>query len=56
MAGANTPAQIRQLIQHRDDRGGIQKIRRKPKLFNPNVDKRNSNKNKTKESFGSEGV
>jgi hypothetical protein len=56
MGSARTPAQIRQLIQHREDRGGIQKIRRKPKLFNPQVDKRNSDKNKRKESFGSEGV
>ena len=53
MGSAKTPAQIAQLIQHREDRGGIQKIRRKPKLFNPKDDKRKNNKNKFKESYGS---
>lgn len=52
---ARTPNEIRKLIQLNQDRGGIQKIRRKPK-FDPQIDKRNSNKNKFKESFTSEGV
>lgn len=56
LGGARTPSEIAQLIRHREDRGGIQKIRHKPKLFNPNVDKRKSDKNKRKESFGGEGV
>lgn len=52
MGSAKTPAQIAQLIREREDRGISQKLRRKPKLFNPNVDKRNNDKNKRKESFG----
>jgi len=56
MPSGRTPAEIAQLIRHREDRGGTQKIRRKPKQFNPNVDKRKTNKNKFKESFGGEGV
>ena len=52
--GAQTPAQIRQLVKA--DHGIYQKIPKKGKKFNPNVDKRNSNKNKFKESYGSEGV
>lgn len=52
MGSAKTPAQIAQLLRTREDRGGIQKIRRKPKMFNPSVDKRNSDKNKRRESFG----
>jgi hypothetical protein len=54
MARAQTPAQIRQLIKK--DQGIYQKIRRKSPKFNPNVDKRNSNRNKLKESYGGEGV
>lgn len=56
MPSAKTPAQIAQLIRHREDRGGIQKIRRKPKLFNPNVDKSKKDKTRFRESFGGEGV
>lgn len=56
LAHGSTPAQIRDLIRHREDRGISQKIRRKPKAYNPKDDKRNSNKNKFKESFGSEGI
>jgi hypothetical protein len=53
---ARTPNEIAQLIRHREDRGGTQKIPKKGKKFNPNIDKRNSNKNKLKESYGSESV
>lgn len=56
MGSAKTPAQIAQLIQHREDRGGIQKIRRKPKVFNPKVNKGNKDKARFRESFGGEGV
>lgn len=56
MGSAKTPAQIAQLIRHREDRGGIQKIRRKPKLFDPKKDRRNNDKNRFRESFGGEGV
>lgn len=54
MPDAKTPAQIRQLVRNNKD--SYQKIRRKPKVFNPNVDRRNSSKNKFKESFGGENV
>ena len=54
MGSAKTPAQIAQLIRHREDRGISQKIRRKPKAFEG--DKRNKDRNKFKESFGSEGT
>jgi hypothetical protein len=36
--------------------GSFEKIRRKPPKFDPTVDKRNSNKNKLKESFGGESA
>ncbi len=52
--GRQSPAQIRELIKA--DRGIYQKIPKKGKKFNPEIDKRNSNKNKFKESFGGEGV
>jgi hypothetical protein len=52
--GRQTPAQIRQLIKK--DQGIYQKLRKKPSKFNPGVDKRNSNYNKRKESYDSEGV
>lgn len=54
MAGGKTPAQIRQLLKNNS--GSFEKIRRKPKKFNPDVNKSNSDKNKFKESFGGEGV
>jgi hypothetical protein len=54
MGSANTPAQIRQMLRNSD--GPTQKIKHKPKKFNPTKDLRNSDKNKFKESFGGEGV
>ncbi len=54
MASGKTPAQIRQLVK--GSGGSFEKIRHKPKKFTPEKDKRNTNKNKFKESYGSEGV
>jgi hypothetical protein len=54
MSGASTPSQIRQML--RNSKGPVEKIRHKPKKFDPTKDKRNTDKNKFKESFGGEGV
>jgi hypothetical protein len=53
---ARTPNEIAQLIRHREDRGGTQKIPKKGKKFNPDVNKGNNNKTKFRESFGGENV
>lgn len=52
MPDARTPAAIRKLLK--ETSGPVEKIRHKPKKYVP--DKRNTNKNKYKESFESEGV
>lgn len=52
MPDGKTPAQIRKLLKSSDS---FEKIRHKPKVYT-SKDKRNTNKNKFKESFGSEGV
>jgi hypothetical protein len=54
MGSANTPAQIRQML--RSSSGPVEKIKHKPKKFDSSKDKRNTDKNKFKESFGGEGV
>ena len=54
MASGKTPAQIRQLVK--GSGGSFEKIRHKPKKFTPEKDRRNTDKNKFKESFSSENV
>jgi hypothetical protein len=53
MPDARTPTQIRQLVRQAEP---MQKIRKKPKKFFPDRDRRNTDKNKLKESYGGEGV
>lgn len=51
---ARTPSEIKRLLKETD--GSVQKIRRKPKKFFPERNKRSKDKEKFNESFGGEGV